>query len=156
MNRFALWISVLALVAGGVGDSHAGVGKRVSTTYAFALLSIGPTSSPTQVMLALPTSYKSKKNFLKISTTYQAHCAGGGHQYSRVLVGSTPVNDDQFRLENADEDDGYEYVSKVYFLDPESQGGPAIDPAAMVTLELGDSIGDCIVYDLRIVAEALK
>jgi hypothetical protein len=156
LNRIAAALTALVLV-GSAGIASAEVGKRISVASTVASIVSG--SYPTMATVlseAVPTSYRSKSNFLKITTSYQATCAGGDVMGSQVLVGGTPAALSGLPYEANDEDATYQIVTKVYYLVPESLGGPVIAPESLVEVQITSNNGDCLAAHATLVVEAAK
>lgn len=140
------------------GLAEAEQGKRISTGEA---LSVSPVAAFPALSDALtvpvPKAYKSKSNFLKVTTTYQAGCSAGDSLGSRISIDGQVPQDSTFPFEAFNEDAAFQMVTKVYFFDSEAAGGPAIAPGSSVTLQLASSTGTgCGVSAIRMVVEALK
>jgi hypothetical protein len=160
MKKCNLFVS-LALTAIVVpalaGTASAEVGKKMSVTTggtgiiaAFPVFTDGAT-------VGVPSTYRSKSNFLKVTTSYQATCGSGDSVRSKVDVGGVDMVDSSLPYEAYDEDAGNQIVTKSYYLAPESQGGPIIAPDAIVTLKVTSNLGtNCTInYGTRVV-EAVK
>jgi hypothetical protein len=107
--------------------------------------------------VAVPAGYKSKANFLKVTTTYQASCSGSDYMGSRVNVGGFDMVDGGIPFESHDEDAPSQFISKTYYLVPENQSGPAIPPDSTVTLELTSEFGTgCSISNGTMTVESAK
>jgi hypothetical protein len=123
------------------GSASAEIGKRVSvTTGSSGVISSYPTFV-TALSVQVPPSYKSKSNFLIVKASYLASCNGGDFMGSVVDVGGFQLVDQGIPFEALDEDAPGQIVSKVYYLVPESLGGPEVLPDSTVTLKVTSQYG---------------
>jgi hypothetical protein len=107
--------------------------------------------------VALPASYKSKSNFLKVTTTYSVGCSGGDFMSSRVDVGGNLMVDAGYPFEAHDEDASNQIVTRTFYLVPENQGGPVITPGSMVKVQMTSQFGTgCQVGGVTLTVDALK
>jgi hypothetical protein len=156
-NPFAFAIAAALAASALAGTASAEVGKKISATIVYSGLVTSSPAFSDATSVALPASYKSKSNVLKVTTSYQAYCSAGDSLRSKVTVGVTDMLDSGLPVDTFDEDAGYQIVTKTYYLVPENMGGPAIPPDAMVTLKLTSQLGTgCSAGSGTMVVEALK
>jgi hypothetical protein len=156
-NSFRFMVAATVVVAAFAGTASAEVGKKVSVAIGSASpIAPYPTFSDAATV-ALPTSYKSKSNFLKVTTSYSAGCSGGDFMGSKIDVGGVEMVHNALPYEALDEDANSQIVTKLYYLIPESQGGPAVPPDSMVTLKITSQFGTgCSVSNVTMTVEASK
>jgi hypothetical protein len=156
-NPFVPLAVAAIVVAAFAGTASAEVGKKISVAYGpGGLVSAFPVTI-NAATVALPASYKSKTNFLKVTTTYSAGCSGSDFMASKVDVGGNEMVDNGYPFEALDEDAVNQIVTKTYYLIPENQGGPAIPPDAMVTVKMTSQFGTgCQVSPVTLTVDALK
>jgi hypothetical protein len=146
-----------AAVTTFAGTAFAEVGKKVSVaTGGASPIASYPTMSDAATV-AVPSSYKSKANFLKVTASYSAGCTGGDFMGSKVSVDGIDMFDAGLPYEALDEDAISQIVTKQYYLVPENQGGPAITPGATVILKMTSQFGTgCAASNVTMIVEALK
>jgi hypothetical protein len=156
-NSFIFSIVAAAVVTTFAGTASAEVGKKVSVaTGSASPIAPFPTMSDAATV-AVPTSYKSKANFLKVTASYSAGCTGGDFMGSKATVDGIDMIDSGLPYEALDEDAVSQIVTKQYYLVPENQGGPVITPGAMVVLKMTSQFGmGCGVSNVTMIVEALK
>jgi hypothetical protein len=135
------FVAAVAALTVFAGSASAEVGKTISVASGGSGIIAASPASTSSLAVAVPTGYKSKSNFLKVTTTYQAACNGGDSMSSRINVGGVYMVDSGFPTETLDEDADQQIVSKTYYLVPENQSGPAVPPGSTVTLELTSQLG---------------
>jgi hypothetical protein len=156
-KSFVFFMVTAAVVTVSAGNASAQVGKKVSVTsgYSFSI-----PASPTYsdgMTIGVPSSYRSKSNFLQATVTYQSSCGGGDNMRTKVDVGGVEMVSVPAAAEAFDEDASNQMVTKVYYLLPESQGGSPVPEGSMVTLKLTSQLGTgCTAYNGTMVVEALK
>jgi hypothetical protein len=156
-NPFVSLAWTAIVVTALAGTASAEVGKKMSVTTGNAGLIAASPVFTDGATVAVPSSYKSKSNFLKVTTSYQASCGAGDSAKSKVDVGGVEMVDSSVPYESYDEDAGYQIVTKSYYLLPESQGGSAIAPDSMVTLKLTSTLGiGCSMNYATMVVEVAK
>lgn len=156
-SPFALVVATAVAVAALAGTAAAEVGKKISVTSVFSGLVVASPAFTDGGNVAVPASYKSKTNVLKVTTSYQANCGGGDSLRSKVTVGGVDMLDAGLPVDTFDEDAGYQIVTKTYYLVPENMGGPAIAPESLVTLNLTSQLGTgCVASSGTMIVEALK
>lgn len=156
-NPFVVLIATAVAVTTFAGTASAEVGKKVSV----AIGGVGPIASfPTMsdaATVEVPSSYKSKSNFLKVTASYSAGCSGGDFMGSKIDVGGVEMVNNGLPYEALDEDASSQIVTKQYYLVPENQGGPAVPPDSVVTLKLTSQFGTgCSASNVTMIVEALK
>jgi hypothetical protein len=154
-TRVAVSVSVVLIASAGVASAE--VGKKISV--ASNAVSVAAGSFPsfsTPLSVAIPTTYRSKTNFLKITTTYQTQCTGGDYMGSEVRVGGFNAELAGLPIESWDEDAASQVVTKTYFLVPESQSGPAIPPESLVEVRVTSNNGNCQTAFATLTVEATK
>jgi len=155
----SLAFSLLAAVAATTfaGTASAEVGKKVSVAVGGASPIAQYPAMSDAATVAVPASYKSKANFLKVTASYSAGCGGSDFMGSMVEVGGVQMVDPGLPYEALDEDAGSQIVTKQYYLVPENQGGPVVPPDATVILKMTSQLGTgCSVSNLTMIVEAMK
>jgi hypothetical protein len=144
MNR-RLYISMAAaltcLTTAALGDMNV-AGKKVSVVSRNALTVVPAFPGSVTVTVPVPSTYKSKKDFLLITTSVQEFCSGE-NIYSGVSVGGVdaePGPSGSFYTECSNSS-GFEYHSRAWFLAPESAGGSPVPPGSSVTWTISSGIG---------------
>jgi hypothetical protein len=156
-NSFAVAVAMAVTVSAVAGTASAEVGKKISVNYIYSGLIAAAPAFTDGVTVAVPTSYKSRSNVLKVTTAYQATCTGGDFIRSKIDVDGVDMLDAGLPVEAIDEDASNQIVTKTYYLLPESMGGPAIAPDSIVTLKLTSQLGTgCYVGSGTIIVEAHK
>jgi hypothetical protein len=148
------WITTAFVCLGVVpAEAQVTVGKKISTAI---VANSGPVSSVPYtdfLTVAVPTSYKSKSNVLKVTTSYLASCGPGDQLSSHVEVGGWSIADGNHDVEC---DSETVRVTKVYFLPKESEGGTVVAPAANVVVKLSSVLGTCGALHGVMTVEAAK
>jgi hypothetical protein len=140
-SHVVLLLGTVVAVAILAGSASAEVGKKVSVaTGDSGVIASYPTLTDV-VTVGVPASYKSKANFLIVTASYLSSCSGGDFMGSVVEVGGIQLVNNSIPFETLDEDAPGQIVSKVYYLVPESQGGPAVPPDSTVTLKVTSQLG---------------
>jgi hypothetical protein len=156
-NPFVLFGVTAIAIAAFAGSASAEIGKKVSVTTGDSGVI---TSYPTFVdalTVGVPTTYKSKVNFLQVTVSYRTSCSGGDYMGSVVDVGGIQLMNNGIPFETLDEDAAGQIVSKVYYLVPENQGGPVVPPEALVTLTLTSQFGaGCTAINGAMTVKAVK
>lgn len=156
-NRFAFVAVTAVAVSALPGAASAEVGKKISVAPVGSGVVAASPVFTSAGSLAVPTSYKSKSNVLKVTTSYQATCGSGDTLRSKVTVGGVDMVDAGLPVDAFDEDVSYQMVTKTYHLVPEKQGGPAVPKASTVTLQLTSELGTgCSISSGTMIVEALK
>jgi hypothetical protein len=156
-NPFAFLVVTTLAATAFAGTASAEVGKKVSVAYGstgtiaqFPLMSDAAT-------VAVPSSYKSKTNFLKVTAVYSESCSTGDYSGSKIDVGGVEMVDNSLPFEASDEDANSQIVTKLYYLVPENQGGPAVPPDSQVTMKITSGLGSgCYVTNVVLTVEASK
>jgi hypothetical protein len=156
-NPFIFFVVTAVAATAFVGTAFAEVGKKVSvTTGSASPIAPFPTMSDAATVL-LPTSYRSKSNFLKVTASYSAGCTGSDFMGSKVSVAGIDMVDAGLPFEALDEDAQSQMVTKLYYLVPENQGGPMIPAGSSATLKITSQFGTgCSVSNVTMVVEAWK
>jgi hypothetical protein len=148
---------VVTAVAAFASTASAEVGRRVSVATGATGIIVAYPSMTDAVTVAVPSSYKSKANFLKVTATYSESCSGGDYTGSKIDVGGVEMVDNSLPYEASDEDASSQIVTKLYYLVPESQGGPAVPPASTVTMKMTSGLGTgCYVSNITLTVEVSK
>jgi hypothetical protein len=157
LNPFAFALVTAVAVTAFAGTASAEVGKQISVTTVYSGIAPAAPAFTDAVTLAVPTSYKSRSNILRVTTSYQASCVGGDKLRSKVTVGGIDMVDAGLPVDTHDEDAGYQIVTKTYYLASESMGGPIVAPASSVVLQLTSQLGTgCYVGSGTMFVEAVK
>jgi hypothetical protein len=116
------------------------VGRRISVASVFATPAL-PMAPATVVVaqVAVPNGYRSKSHFLDISTSAQESCGVSGDGIgSLIVIGAAAAEPDVGGGNTLTEaaNLGLFTPGREWFLVPESAGGPAIPPGAIVQLRM--------------------
>lgn len=168
MHRFSAVsaLSIVALLSAAIvtvcpDAAQAGVGKRISTNVQMNLEETVTFGDRVVLSAQVPTSYKSKKDFLKVTATFNSSCFYGAFGTTvqvdgQYLWGVGSYLSEQVGSGYAEEP---QTISKTWFLDPESFGGPVITPESSVSLIFTGQIESttlCYIYGATLVVEAVK
>jgi hypothetical protein len=156
-SSFVLFLATAVAITAFAGSAVAEIGKKISvTTGTTGLIAASPTYTD-GMTVGLPSSYKSKSNFLQVTVSYQAGCSGGDSISTKVDVGGVEMVSAAVAPESYDEDASYQMVTKVYYLLSEKFGGTPVPEGSMVTLKLTSQLGaGCWTNNGVMVVEALK
>jgi hypothetical protein len=156
-NLFGSLVVTAVAATAFAGTASAEVGKRVSVATGATGTIVAYPSMTDAVTVAVPASYKSKANFLKVTASYSESCSSGDYTGSKIDVGGVEMVDNSLPFEASDEDASSQIVTKLYYLVPENQGGPTVPPASMVTMKITSGLGTgCYVSNVTLTVEASK
>ena len=135
------------------------IGKKISVASAQTPPSL-PTY-PTFLAVAtvnVPTSYKSRTQFLDISTSVQEGCPGGGQILGMVKVGGTSIEPSPGLPFYEAGGPNSETAGRQWVVVPESAGGLPVAPGALVELLLSQTGtgSDCYAGGIALTVRAAK
>jgi hypothetical protein len=156
-SSFVLFLATAVAITAFAGSAAAEIGKKISVTSGTTgVIAASPTYTD-GMTVGLPSSYKSKSNFLQVTVTYQSTCGAGDSMRTKVDVGGVEMVSAAVAPESYDEDASHQMVTKVYYLLSEKQGGAPVPDGSMVTLKLTSQLGaGCWTNNGVMVVEALK
>ena len=145
MMKFAVAIAVVVFTVPTARATISAVGKTTSSVASSDGTPVTIPATPIDFLsVAVPKRYRSGKDFLKITTSYQAWC------YQDVLygtiaiggVGAEPAPTKIFFVDREGTDHApISFTTRHWFVPPSSLGGPSIPSGAVVTLKLMSDVG---------------
>ncbi|MFN2426276.1 MAG: hypothetical protein ABR587_07500, partial [Candidatus Binatia bacterium] len=90
-SSFIVFVVTAVAVTAFAGSASAEIGKRISVASgSMGVIAASPLYTD-GMTVGVPTSYRSKSNFLQVTVTYQASCIGGDSMGSKVDVGGVEM-----------------------------------------------------------------
>jgi hypothetical protein len=158
MLRFAVMVTAAVVLAPPALATTSAVGKTVSSASISDLTPVTvPSTGLDYLSVAVPERYRSRKDFLRITTSYQAACHADA-LFSTIDVAGAGAEPDPAQGSMTDREGDaaatISFVTRSWFVPPSSLGGPTIPPDAAVTLKLHSDAGTgCTVRAGSIVVE---
>lgn len=146
MTKVAVGIAVVLFTAPMARATISAVGKTTSSVSTSEGTPVIIPATPLDFLsVAVPKRYRSDKDFLKITTNYQAWCYTDV-LYSTIAIGSAGAEPDPTQAFWVDREWAAHapiaFNTRHWFVAPSSLGGPSIPSDAVVTLKLRGDLGN--------------
>jgi hypothetical protein len=148
----------LALIAGtfAAESARAYQAKSVSGLYVSGSVPMPVCSGGTLAVIAsvpLPTKYNSKKDYLTITTNVESYCPGD-QLFAAIRIAGNVIHPTSY-AKQCDGSFGASTTS-LWWVFPESQGGPVIPDDATVDLGICDNAGGATLQAAQVRVEVQK